>query len=202
MYFYSHRENSKHNIEDLDFNVGVEIDIRDYNSELILSHDPFCDNFIYLYDYLPNLKGRNIIANIKSEGIEEEFVNMKNNLAPSSEYFFLDSSFSMICKYGNKYNFSSRLSEFESLDNTLNLFAKSFVNWVWIDTIFNFPLDQEMVLKLNQINIKKCFTSPDLLGRKYDIENYAYQIKKLGINLDAICCKKENIKLWKDLLPI
>ena len=76
----------------------------------------------------------------------------------------------------------------------------NFVSWVWIDTFFDFPLDQEIVDKLNQTNIKKCFTSPDLLGRKYDIENYAYQIKNLGINLDAICCKKENIKLWKDIL--
>ena len=41
MYFYSHRINSLDQLKNVDKNYGVEIDIRDYKSDLILSHDPF-----------------------------------------------------------------------------------------------------------------------------------------------------------------
>jgi len=53
---------------------------------------------------------------------------------------------------------------------------------------------------LNSLKAKKCLTSPDLLGRVKDIKIYAKKINDLGLNLDAICCKKENIELWKSLL--
>ena len=121
MYFYSHRINSLDKLKNVDKNYGVEIDIRDYKSDLILSHDPFPKKIIYLEEYLPYLMGRNIIANIKSERVEKMFVEMKNKLAPNSEYFFLDSSFSMISNFGIIYNFASRFSEFESLDTSINL---------------------------------------------------------------------------------
>ena len=72
MYFYSHRINSLDKLKNVDKNYGVEIDIRDYKSDLILSHDPFPKNIIYLEEYLPFLMGRNVIANIKSVFITRE----------------------------------------------------------------------------------------------------------------------------------
>ena len=120
MYFYSHRINSLDKLKYVDKDYGVEIDIRDYKSDLILSHDPFQKKFIYLEEYLPSLMGRNIIANIKSERVEKMFVEMKNKLATNSEYFFLDSSFSMISNFGIIYNFASRFSEFDSLETSIN----------------------------------------------------------------------------------
>ena len=57
-----------------------------------------------------------------------------------------------------------------------------------------------MVETFNSLNLQKCLTSPDLLGRKYDIEDYSDKINSYGINFDAICCKKENVKKWKNLL--
>ena len=200
MYFYSHRINSLDQLKKVDKSFGVEIDIRDYKSDLILSHDPFPKKIIYLEEYLPFLKGRNIIANIKSERIEKKFVEMKKKLAPDSEYFFLDSSFSMISNFGTNYNFASRFSEFESLDTSINLLKNSLINWIWIDTFFSFPISKENINKINSLQIKKCFTSPDLLGRESQIPTYAKLIKSFNLKLDAICCKNENISLWKRII--
>ncbi len=200
MYFYSHRINSIDKLLTVDKNVGVEIDLREYNSDLILSHDPFFNDFIYLEEYLPRLDGRKIIANIKSERIEEKFVELLKVLAPKSEYFFLDSSFSMIAKFGKVYNFSSRFSEFESLETSIKLFESSLINWIWIDTFTTFPINEKNIKIMNSINVKKCFTSPDLLGREEEIEKYANLIKKYDLKIDAICCKNKNIKLWKRLI--
>ena len=200
MYFYSHRINSLDKLKNVDKNCGVEIDIRDYQSDLILSHDPFPKNIIYLEEYLPSLMGRNIIANIKSERVEKMFVEMKNKLAPNSDYFFLDSSFSMISNFGIIYNFASRFSEFESLDTSIKLVENSLVKWLWIDTFFSFPIDRGNINKINSLQVKKCFTSPDLLGRENQIPAYAKLIKQFNIKIDAICCKNENISLWKRIL--
>jgi len=200
MYFYSHRINSLDQLKHVDKNHGVEIDLRDYKSHLILSHDPFPKTIIYLEEYLPYLMGRNIIANIKSERVEKMFVEMKNKLAPNSEYFFLDSSFSMISNFGLIYNFASRFSEFESLDTSINLVKNSLVKWLWIDTFFSFPINKENINKINSLQVKKCFTSPDLLGRENQIPAYAKLIKDFNLKIDAICCKNENISLWERTL--
>ena len=200
MYFYSHRINSLDKLKNVDKNYGVEIDIRDYKSDLILSHDPFPKKIVYLKEYLPFLKGRNIIANIKSERVEKMFVEMKNKLATNSEYFFLDSSFSMISNFGIIYNFASRFSEFESLDTSIKLVENSLVKWLWIDTFFSFPINKGNINKINSLEVKKCFTSPDLLGRENQIPAYAKLIKNFNLKIDAICCKNENISLWKKTL--
>ena len=64
---------------------------------------------------MKKLKGRSVIANIKSERLEFKFYELLSMFSPESEYFFLDSSLSMIAKYGKYYNFASRFSEFESI---------------------------------------------------------------------------------------
>ena len=200
MYFFSHRINSIKKLSEVASSVGVEIDIREKNSKLVLSHDPFSNDYIDLKEFLPYLKGRSIIANIKCERIEKYFLDLKNSLAPDSDYFFLDSSFSMIVSYGNKYNFASRFSEFESIETSNNLLKSSLINWLWIDTFNNFPINETNLRNINSLKIKKCLTSPDLLGRPEDIKKYAEIIKVYDFKLDAICCKNENISLWKEFL--
>lgn len=200
MFFYSHRINSLNSLKEVNKKAGVEIDLREYKSDLILSHDPFSNNFTYLKDFLPFLNGRNIIANVKSERIEKKFLEIKDELAPNSDYFFLDSSLSMVAKFGGLYNFASRFSEFESIETTINLLENSLINWLWIDTFTLFPINKKNVSKINSIKINKCFTSPDLLGREKQIPDYAKLIRELDLKIDAICCKNKNINLWKSFL--
>ncbi len=200
MYFFAHSINSIELLDELDPNIGVEIDVRDYNGELVLGHDPLLIKYQFLESYLKVLNGRSVIANIKSERVEKPFLSLLRKYSPDSEYFFLDSSFSMIVNNGRYLNFASRLSEYESIQTSINLIENSLINWIWVDTFTKFPIKKNEVEIFNDLNVKKCLTSPDLLGRNYDIENYAKKIKTYGVIFEAICCKKENITKWKNLL--
>ena len=55
----------------------MEVDVRDYNNNLILNHDPFKkgENFLR---YLKHFKHKFIIINIKSEGIESRVYKILN----------------------------------------------------------------------------------------------------------------------------
>ena len=70
MQLISHRINTIKELKKLDKNYGVEIDIRDNGKDLIVVHDPFRKG-ILLDDYLKYYKHKIIIANIKSERIED-----------------------------------------------------------------------------------------------------------------------------------
>ena len=50
--------------------------------------------------------------------------------------------------------------------------------------------------------LKTAFTSPDLLGRHEDIELYAKELLNLKYIPDIICCKENNIDLWRSFLNL
>ena len=200
MKFFAHAINNIEDLKTLDRKLGVEIDVRDNDGRLVLGHDPLSSNYQDLEEYLKFIEGRSIIANIKSERIEMAFLDMLLKYSPSSEYFFLDSSFSMIANNGKNLNFASRFSEYESLDTSISLIKNSLVNWIWIDTFSTFPINLNNVEIFNSLKAKKCLTSPDLTGRPYEIENYSKQINSIGVKFDAICCKRKNIKKWLSLI--
>ena len=145
MFFYAHSINELTSLNHIELDTGVEIDIRDECGKLVLGHDPMQKNYTNIYEFLNSLNGRNVIANIKSERVEREFFKLINLLSPKSEYFFLDSSFSMIANYGKKYNFASRFSEFESLETSIALIRANLIKWIWVDTFLNFPINEENV---------------------------------------------------------
>jgi len=200
MKFFAHAINTLDELKTLDRNCGVEIDVRDNIDRLVLGHDPLSRNYQDLEEYLKLIEGRSIIANIKSERTEMAFLDMLLKYSPSSEYFFLDSSFSMIANNGKNLNFASRFSEYESLDTSISLIKNSLINWIWIDTFSTLPITSKNVEIFNSLKAKKCLTSPDLTGRPFEIENYAKKINSIGLKLDAICCKRNNIKKWRSLI--
>ena len=104
----------------------------------------------------------------------------------------------MIANNGGDYNFASRFSEYESIETTISLEKANLIKWVWVDTFFNFPINEKNIDIFNNLKVSKCLTSPDLLNRPYEIEKYALLIKKHNVIFDAICCKKENISIWKN----
>ena len=71
-----------------------------------------------------------------------------------------------------------------------------------MDRYLFIPINKENINKINSLQVKKCFTSPDLLGRENQIPAYAKLIKEFNLKIDAICCKNENISLWKRIYMI
>ncbi len=195
MNFIAHRINTIEELKRIDKKYGVEMDIRDYGNDLILSHDPFRsgENF---EEYIKNYKHGTLILNIKSERIEWRVLDIlkKYNI---TDYFFLDSSFPMIYLLSEKgeKNIAVRFSEFEKEDTVLAM--KDRVKWVWVDCFTKIPLDFVTYTKFKDAGFKLCFVSPELQGREQDILPYKSYFEKNNIRFDAICTKYRNIELWK-----
>ena len=65
------QNNIKALLKSLDLNYGVEFDVRDFNSNLVLSHDIPNNKSPKLEDFLKKIKNLNkyLVINIKSDGL-------------------------------------------------------------------------------------------------------------------------------------
>ena len=194
MEIIAHRINTIEKLLQTPNEYGVEIDLRDYENELIIEHDPFKSGEKF-EEYLKYYNHGTLILNIKSERIEYKVQSLlkKYNI---KDYFFLDSSFPMIyslSKIGED-NIAIRFSEFEGLDTILNMQNK--IKWVWIDCFSYLPIDYEIYKSLKNSNYKLCLVSPDLQGQEDKIEKYKIFLIENNIHLDAVCVKTINIDRW------
>ena len=200
MSFICHRINNSYDLSKVESNYGVEIDLRDDNDKVIISHDPFTkgENFDnYLETFVTNHQKNLIILNVKSERIEYRILELLNKYKIDN-YFFLDCSFPMIYqlnKIGEK-NIAIRYSEFESIENVI--IVKDMVKWVWVDCFNKFPLTKEHYDTIKSLNLKICLVSPELQGHSIEmISEFKNIIKKNNFEIDAICTKYYNIEKWK-----
>jgi hypothetical protein len=211
MHIISHRINNINDLKHIDYSHGIEIDIRYYNDDLILYHDPFHtkedspEKFEdLLAEYVKNHKGT-IILNVKTEGVESRCISMMNKYNYKN-WFFLDLSMPYFVIYSNKAdsgevegftpdNLAVRFSEFEPIEYALSF--KDKVKWVWVDCFTKMPLNKENYQKLKDANFKLCLVAPEL--QKHEIERTAqFQkiLKKNNVKLDAVCTKKP--ELWSE----
>ena len=197
MEYISHRVNTIKELKETPFKFGVEVDLRDFDDRLILQHDPFIDGEDF-EEYLKYYNHGTMILNIKSERIEHRVLETikKFNV---KKYFFLDSSFPMIHLLSNKNqkNIALRFSEFESIETILNMRNK--VNWIWVDCFTKLPITKESYQKLKKEGFKICMVSPELQGQKEKIKEYKNYLNESGIQLDAVCSKRENFNLWSSI---
>lgn len=195
--FISHRINTISELDSTPIEFGVEVDVRDYGDNLILSHDPFIMGES-LDEFLKNYKHRFIIFNIKSERIEYKILE-KISKYKIKDYFFLDSSFPMIynlSKMGEK-NIALRFSEFESIESVIKMTGS--INWVWVDCFTIFPLTKEIFDILKERNFKICIVSPELQNKQDEIFEYKKYMIDNGIVPDMICTKVHNIEKWGNI---
>ena len=151
-----------------------------------------------LAEFLKNYKDRIIIFNIKSERIEYKILE-KISKYKIKDYFFLDSSFSMIynlSKAGEK-NIALRFSEFESIESVLKMSGD--INWIWVDCFTIFPLTKEIFDTLKERNFKICIVSPELQNKQDEIFEYKKYMIDNGIVPDMICTKVHNIEKWENI---
>ena len=115
MYLISHRINSIKQLKKLDKKYGIEIDIRDDGKKLIVVHDPFKKG-VRLINFLKHYNHKILIANIKSERIEDKVIKVFKKMK-ISKYFFLDSSFPKIIELTKKKfkKIALRVSYYESV---------------------------------------------------------------------------------------
>ena len=209
MEYIAHRVNTIEELQQTPKEYGVEVDLRDYEERLILQHDPFKDGEDF-EEFLKHFNHGTMVLNIKSEGIEHkviEYIHQYN----IKKYFFLDSSFPMIClkrsifldrslemscllSKNNEKNIALRFSEYEEVDTILTMAGK--VKWVWVDCFSRLPITSDKYALLKENGFQLCLVSPELQRQDEKVELYRQDLHENGIVFDAICTKIYNIKRW------
>ena len=191
MEIIQHRRNTINSLKSTPYKFGVEVDIRTYNSDLIMSHDPYIKGEKFS-NWISHFNHGTLIINVKEEGLEDEilFFLKKFNI---KSYFFLDQSFPFLLKtssLGNK-NCAVRVSEYESIETALNL--KDKISWAWVDMFCEFPISYNDFIALKSANFKLCLVSPELQSNnKLKINEVKNIILEKNIIFDAVCTKYPN----------
>lgn len=193
MIIIKHRVNNSKNLNKLNINYGVEIDLRSYNKDIYLHHDPFkkgekFKNWIKKYNH------KLIVLNVKEEGLEGRILKiLKRNKIKN--FFFHDQTFSTLLKNMNKTKVSVRFSEYEGLKKINKLFKK--IKWLWLDNFNEIKIEKSFYSFLKKNNVKICIVSPELVNKRRlsEIKKIMTFSKRNKIKFDAVCTKKPEI--WK-----
>ena len=187
-----HRINSIKELKKISSSYWVEVDLRAYGNEIVLSHEAF-ETWDLFEEYLNYYKHKLIILNIKESGIENRVVELMEKFNINN-YFLLDCEFPYIYRASRENNrkIAIRYSEDEPIEQAF--LYKDKVDYLFIDTNTKLPIDKDVI---NQIKwFKICLVSPDRWGRPEDIVKYKKQIQNLGFELDMVMVWKEHINLW------
>lgn len=183
MLLIEHRVNSVEKLKTVPKDRGIEVDIRDYDGELRLEHDPFLGGE-RLEDLLAAYDHALIILNVKCDGLEEHILKLiaKYNI---QNYFFLDMAAPTLVRLARQgeRNIAMRFSEFEPVESALAL--AGLVEWVWVDCFTHLPLDHEVYDKLHK-HFKICLVSPEMQGFPPEtIQTFRQQLAEMPI--EAVC---------------
>jgi len=191
MEFIIHKINTVKELNQIPKEFGCEIDIRSDGSRLILNHDAFTSGDL-LTDYLDEYNNGTLVLNIKESGIEDIVLEEVKKRGLKS-YFLLDVEFPYLyfaTKKGER-NIAVRFSEKEPIENVLVF--KDKLDWVWIDTITQLPINESNHNFLK--SFKTCLVCPSRWGREKEILSYKTKIKQF--NLDYIMTDINSVSLWK-----
>ena len=196
-----HRVNTIKELNALPAAYGVEIDVRGYGDELLLSHEPISrpEKLDDLEEYLDNFKHAFIIFNMKEAGYEDRVIDMAKQ-RKIENYFLLDVEFPYLYRATRKDNFRKiavRYSEAEPIEYVESQIkgGKPLLDWVWIDTNTQLPLNPEIVERLRPF--KTCLVCPERWGRPEDIQKYIYKMKELGFKPNAVMTAKAYVGEWE-----
>lgn len=153
---------------------GTETDIRDFNGELVISHDIANKQAItlkYFFELYASFdKTLPLALNIKADGLQQPIAELlrKYNI---ENYFVFDMSIPDTIGYLKKgISFYTRQSEYET-----NLALYQEAQGVWIDE-FNHHWIDDNVLKAHLDKGKNiCIVSPELHKREYHKEWLDYK---------------------------
>lgn len=182
-----HKVNSIESLKKIPKNYGVELDIRNSTSGLILSHELSNEGTLF-EEYLEDYNNELLVANIKESGTEDEAIRLIKN-KNIDNFFLLDVEFPYIYQNFelNKKYLSTRFSKYESIDSVKNLIKK--VEWLWVDTYSDFDIDNNCAEVMS--NFKICLVSPSRWGLQDMVDSYLDKFKNFTIKIDAIMIEND-----------
>ncbi len=184
-----HRCNTIDDLKSTPPELGVEIDLRTNDRDLIVAHDPFAAGPLFS-DWIKHYKHQFLILNVKEEALEQSVLEVLDH-HDVSEFFFLDQTFPFLLKtaLAGERRCAVRVSEFESVETALAM--SDLIDWVWVDTFTKLALSRAEAQALKGAGLKLCLVSPDLLGRTApeDIDDIQAEIRREAITINAVCTK-------------
>ncbi len=183
MMLIEHRVNTLDHLLRVPPERGIEVDIRDYNGDLYLEHNPFLSGEL-LEDLLAAYHHTLLIFNVKCDGLTARIMELaqKYNI---QNYFFLDLANPTLINLARQgfRQLAVRYSEYEPLEFALAFAGQ--VDWVWVDCFTHLPLNPDTYQRLRE-HFKICLVSPEMQGHpQATIQIYRKQLQNMPI--DAVC---------------
>jgi len=153
----------------LDMNFGIETDIRDYGSKIVISHNMPKMNCLRLEDLLDLYKkcqsNTKLALNIKSDGLQSELKKLLHEYHVSNYFTFDMSVPDALGHIKENINSFTRQSEYEKqpayYDNACGVWLDEFIyHWITIDTITSHDKNGKSI----------CIVSPELHHRSHTAE--------------------------------
>ena len=142
---------------------GTETDVRDFNGELVISHDIPTGNEITLLQFLKLVAGKNVslALNIKADGLTQK-ISDALSLFDIKKAFVFDMSVPDQLGYYRHggIEFFSRASEYEPV---ISLYKEC--HGVWLDAFESIWYDMDYIEALLRDGKKVCIVSPELHNR-------------------------------------
>lgn len=191
-----HRVNTSRELSAIPPHFGAEIDLRLFEGELILAHDPFVPGEKF-EDWIKGYHHKTLILNVKEDGLENVIIDLLKKKGISN-YFFLDQPFPTLRKSVLAgYSVAVRLSEYEQPI----ISAGMDIKWAWLDSFdgkWNYLQTYSSWLIDSKLDL--CIVSPELQGR-HNLEEPKLILEKLEemhLKPSAVCTKLPS--LWEGLL--
>jgi hypothetical protein len=192
MEYVIHRVNTIEKLKAIPLNCGVEVDLRSMGDRIMMNHDPFKGG-VDFEEYLAHYHHGLLVLNIKEAGIEAEVLSRmkKYNI---ERYFLLDVEFPYIYRASRQgvRSIAIRYSEDECIETVMKY--KDKVDWVWVDTNTQLPLDLKTIERIK--GMKTCLVCPERWGRPQDISVYAQMLCGLQYFPDAIMTSLDCLREW------
>ncbi len=178
----SHEKNSIKSFKRaLENGFGIETDLRDFNENIVISHDiptADCITFKEFMAIVREYPSQTLSLNIKSDGLQSL---AKQTLGNYSEYFFFDMSVPDTLEYSkSKLLFYTRYSDIETHPALIN-----DATGLWLDNFSSNILDLNALKRFLELDKKLVLVSPELHGFEY--ESYWEQLREfLELNPDRV----------------
>lgn len=175
----------------LELGFGIETDVRDFNGELVISHDVPLKPALFYRDFVDilNKYPKQIIAmNIKADGLQSFLADF--DVEDCADIFYFDMSVPDTIGFNkSKLPFFTRFSDLESAPALLDE-----ASGVWLDNFSSEKLDEEWLNRFLTLNKKVALVSPELHG--FDYSSYWNSLKVILAKLNGV--EKNLVSLCTD----
>ena len=145
---------------------GVELDLRFFKCEIVVSHDPPSSETLLLSDFLDRFRGTQfpVALNVKDDGLAAGVKLLLNERAPAV-YFGFDMSVPDLLNWKKTdMPVFARVSEFEPFPSRIYSLG---IQGIWLDAFESDWWDKSEIDLILSKNLALCIVSAELHGREH-----------------------------------